>query len=193
MHIEIEAKMKIVDMASIRERLRALGARQTGEFEETNIYFDTEDHTLKAYDQGLRIRISRDCGSDVTTVYITHKGPRSHGGLKRRSETEVHVQSAENAAALLIELGYGPSLTFEKKREYWQLDQTHVMLDTLPLIGPWIEIEGKTEADVIAVREQLELDDAPLIKASYAGMLRTYAIENAMREDVFRFEEVAAG
>lgn len=187
MHIEIEAKMKVQDIDRLRDRLNQLGARCLGTVDEVNVYFDDEDRTLKAYDKGLRIRVNKDADNRDKSVYITHKGPRSHGGLKRRSETELRVESAEDAAALLVELGFAPSLTFEKHRETWELDQARVMIDTLPLLGTWIEIEGSSEAEVVAVREQLDLGEIPLIKASYAGLLRSYASENQMRDDVFRF------
>ncbi|MEQ9453488.1 MAG: class IV adenylate cyclase [Phycisphaeraceae bacterium] len=190
MPLEIEAKMKAVDLGALREQLRAIGAERLGESLETNTYFDTDDHTLKAHDRGLRVRISRSCETQEKVVYITHKGPRSHGGLKRRSEAEVVVASADEAAALLVELGYEPRLTFEKKRERWRIGETDVMIDTLPLLGDWIEIEGPSEAEVVAVRDQLGLEESPLVKASYVAMLQSYAGEQGLPTDMFRFEQV---
>ncbi|WP_428389859.1 class IV adenylate cyclase [Mucisphaera sp.] len=188
MAIEIEAKMKAGDVQVLRSQLKELGAKCLGRVLETNTYFDTHDQRLKAGDQGLRIRLTRSENGTDRKVYLTHKGPRSHGGLKRRSEAEVEISSAEDAADLLVGLGYIPRLTFEKRRETWKLGVTDIMIDEIPMLGSWIEIEGDREEDVVTVREQLGLDNSPLVKASYVAMLRSHAIEHGLPEEVFRFQ-----
>ena len=188
MAIEIEAKMRLENPTTMRERLAALGAQSHRQLRETNIFFDTGDGQLKSTDQGLRVRIeAEDAGP--TTTYITHKGPRAHGKLKSRAETEAVVADAEAAGALLAALGYQAVVTFEKRRSCYEIDGCQVELDTLPYLGDFIEIEGPTEDEVMATRDKLGLADQPLIKASYIAMLQDHLNQQGIRENSIRFPE----
>ncbi len=192
MPIEIEAKMRLIDAAAMRKRLDELSADLDADIVESNTYFDTNQGKLKSSDRGLRIRIERFADGEQKAT-ITHKGPRAHGKLKSRAEYEVGIDDARAAAELLTELGYRPTMTFEKRRRRYLLDGCRIELDTLPHLGDFIEIEGKTDDAVIAVREKLGLADAPLIKASYIAMLSTYAQEHNLASTVINFEPEAAG
>ncbi|MFA9477694.1 class IV adenylate cyclase [Phycisphaerales bacterium AB-hyl4] len=186
MNVEIEAKMRLIDRAAVESRLKELNAGVDAEWLEINTYFDTPQRGLKSSDQGLRIR-TEVAADGQRTVTITHKGPRAHGRLKSRSECEVNVSDPGQAATLLRALGYAPVLSFEKRRQRWHLNDCHVEIDVLPYLGEFIEIEGGSEEAVLAVREQLGLKEAPLIRASYIAMLMTYIRENQMQEQAIRF------
>lgn len=188
MSLEIEAKMRLTDRAAVVSELETLGAERGTVIVEQNTYFDTDNHELKSTDQGLRIRVERVEGESPKAT-ITHKGPRAHGQLKSRTETEVAVDDARAAAELLAALGYLPLLTFEKRRERWWLAGCHIDLDTLPHLGEFVEIEGPSEEAVIHVREQLGLAEAPMIRASYLAMLLSYQRENHLRTSTLRIED----
>lgn len=186
MSIEIEAKMRLTDRAAVERRLGEVGAKAWAPMTEVNTYFDTAQGQLKSTDQGLRIRIEHVEGS-APSVIVTHKGPRAHGHIKSRSEVEVEVQDARSAAELLTALGYVPVLSFEKRRNRWELDGCLVELDTLPYLGEFIEIEGPSEQAVLAVRKNLELDSAPLLRTSYIAMLLSYTREHRLRSTSMTF------
>ncbi|MFW6059710.1 MAG: class IV adenylate cyclase [Phycisphaeraceae bacterium] len=188
MSLEIEAKMRVTDRGAIERRLEELGAQHGPSILEQNTYFDSDDHQLKSTDQGLRIRVEVHDG-EAQTATITHKGPRAHGKLKSRTETEVTVSDARAAAELLAALGFLPQLTFEKRRQRWTLDGCHVEMDTLPHLGEFIEIEGPSEEAVLEVRRRLDLAEAPLIRASYIAMLVSHLRENQLRTNNVRLEE----
>lgn len=192
MPIEIEAKMRLTDAQAMTKRLGELGATLDVDIVESNTYFDTNKGALKSSDRGLRIRIER-LADGTQRANITHKGPRAHGKLKSRAEHEVGVDDARAAAELLTALGYRPTMTFEKRRCRYLLDDCRIELDTLPYLGDFIEIEGKTDEAVIAVREKLGLAETPLIKASYIAMLTTYAQEHNLSTAVINFETEPAG
>lgn len=193
MAIEIEAKMRLVKLDDVEDRLRSLGASFQCEIAEDNTFFDTVGNLLKASDQGLRVRVERRAGEpSAETVTITHKGPRAHGKLKSRVETEARVRSLAEASDLLGALGYHRVLMFEKRRRRWLLDGCRVELDSLPLLGDFIEIEGPSEAAVIAVREKLGMAATPLIHASYISMLLTHLAEHAMQSDRITFAQTPA-
>lgn len=195
MAIEIEAKMRLTDPNAVKAQLQHHGASKLSELSETNSYFDTPDGTLKSTDQGLRTRVEvTGVGTPderaVTT--ITHKGPRAMGALKSRYETEVIVDNARDAALLLGALGYHHVLSFEKRRERFELDDCMVELDELPVIGRFIEIEGPSEDAVNAVRDKLGLGSEPIIRSSYIAMLRTHLQESHSNQAMIRFEDEAS-
>jgi adenylate cyclase class 2 len=177
MAVEIEAKMKVASLTVVRDRLVAAGAKLVGEFLERNTFFDTEDRSLLAADEGLRVRLNHELASGEHTCKITFKGPRKHGQLKSREETELVVGSFESACALIEHLGFTRVLSFEKRRDSWNLGGCEVDLDELPHLGTFVEIEGPRDEMVLKVRETLQLSDRPLVRASYISMLLTHLQE----------------
>jgi adenylate cyclase class 2 len=173
MAVEIEAKMKVADLAVIKDRLIAAGAKLIGEFLERNTFFDTEDRSLLAADEGLRLRLNQDLNTGSKVCIMTFKGPRQHGQLKSREETETTVGSYTDGCALIERMGFTKILSFEKRRDSWALNGCEVELDILPRLGTFVEIEGPRDEIVLKVREQLQLTDRPLVRASYVAMLMT--------------------
>lgn len=187
MPVEIEAKMKVDDLASTRARLQEGGATLLGDFTETNVFFDTEDRSLLAADQGLRLRVSAHAQSNSAIITMTFKGPRQHGQLKSREEIETTIGDFAQSADLLEHLGYTRILSFEKRRQSWTLAKCKIELDELPFLGSFVEIEGPTDDAILTVRQQLHLADRPLVKASYIAMLMTHLQENANPNREVRF------
>jgi adenylate cyclase class 2 len=168
---EIEAKMKVDDLDAVRERLRGLKARRVGTELETNTFFDTPDSSLVRAGKGLRIREARGLETGRVRHVVTFKGPQQKGDLKNREEIEFSVDDGPAAVALLKAVGFEPILSFEKRRETWELDDCEIVLDELPILGTFIEVEGPGEAAVLRVREKLGLAGFPMITAGYATML----------------------
>jgi adenylate cyclase class 2 len=56
---EIEIKLPVADLATIRGRLRALGARPGRRLHEANVVFDTRQQTLRQRGMLLRLRVER--------------------------------------------------------------------------------------------------------------------------------------
>jgi len=189
MNIEIEAKIALHDdVAALEARLDACGATYQRTLMEINTFFDTADRRLKTVDEGLRLRVAETDDGLPPVVTITHKGPRAHGKLKNRSEHEVNVQDAHDAASVLVALGYQPVLSFEKRRRQWELDGCEVDIDEMPYIGQFLEIEGPSEQLVMAVREKLGMADEPIMRASYIALLTTYLAEHRIADDHIRLD-----
>jgi adenylate cyclase, class 2 len=180
MPVEIEAKMSVDSFDPVRAKLRELGARPAGEHFEVNTFFDTEDRSLLAADEGLRLRMERDVETGGERHVVTYKGPRQMGQLKSREEVEVDVSNRDGAVKLLEKLGYLRTLSFEKRRESWSLDGCKVELDELPHLGRFIEVEGPDDKTVLAVRERLGLAHRPIVKSSYIAMLMSHLQERGL-------------
>jgi adenylate cyclase class 2 len=187
MPVEIEAKMRVKDLSAVRDRLKVVGATPAGAVVELNNFFDTEDRSLLAADQALRLRVMRNVRDGTEKYIITYKGPRQHGQLKSREENELTVSSDRDAVMLLKCLGYKKVIAFEKRRESWKLEGCSVELDELPYLGSFVEIEGPNEELVLKLREALNLNDEPVIRASYIALLTTHLQERgeAQREILF--------
>ena len=189
MPVEIEAKMAVPDLDIVRARLRDAGAEHVGLHLEVNTFFDTEDRSLLAADEGLRLRRNVNVASGAQEHVVTYKGPRQHGALKTREEVEVTVGRSEDAVLLLERLGYVRMLAFEKRRDSWRLGACKVELDELPYLGSYVEVEGPGEAAVLAVRDQLGLTDRPIVKSSYIALLMGYLQERGQTSKVVTFAE----
>lgn len=183
MSIEIEAKMQLADPAALEAKLESVGAKRGPVLLEINRFFDSATGSLRMSDQGLRVRVEKSADNGREVVVITHKGPRAHGKLKQRRETELVVNDARIAAQLLNELGYTQTLSFEKRRRRWELDRCHVDIDTLPYLGDYVEIEGPDDKTVMGVRETLGMGKTPLIRAGYAAILTQYLAEHHIRAE----------
>ncbi|MGD1277605.1 MAG: class IV adenylate cyclase [Tepidisphaeraceae bacterium] len=180
MPIEIEAKMKVPQLRPLRQKLGAGGGKRVGSVLEINQFFDTRDAKLRKADSGLRIRIVRD-QSGKRTCILTFKGPMRPGRLKQRDETQFAVDNPKAARRLLENLGYQPTLSFEKRRESWTFRKCKVELDKLPHLGTFVEIEGPSASQVMAARQALGLADLPLIRTSYIAMLAQYVKQHRIR------------
>ncbi len=189
MIVEVEAKLRLSDPPALHAKLAALDAVRDRDVLETNTYFDLPDGGLKSSDQGLRVRVEVDQATGKAESILTHKGPRAHGRLKSRSETELGVSDARAAGQMLSALGYQPVLTFEKLRTRYLLDGCRVEIDTLPYLGTYVEIEGNTDDDVVGVQAKLGLGDKPLIRASYIAMLVTYLSEHRLPRTIVRLSD----
>jgi adenylate cyclase class 2 len=187
MPVEIEAKIKVDDLAPTRAKLQNLEAKLVGDVVETNVIFDTEDRSLLALDKGLRVRSARNPATGEQSVTITFKGPRKHSAMKSRQETELEVSEFQPAVELLRQLNFQQVLLFEKRRQSWELGGCKVELDELPHLGCFVEIEGASERAIQRVQEQLGLGQRPIVKTAYVGLLMTYLQDRGESERVVKF------
>ncbi len=186
MSTEIEAKIKVPELAAIRKKLEAAGAQRRRRDMEINSFFDTPAKSLQSADKGLRIRVAVD-ESGKSRCTITMKGPAEQGQFKVRQETEFSADDPQAARAMFENLGYHLTLSFEKRREMWRLGECEVDLDELPYLGAYVEIEGPGESAVDAVRRCLGLENLPVIKTGYISMLAKYLERHQIEERQIRF------
>ena len=177
MCIEIEAKLKVESHKEVTEKLAELGAEFLDEQLQTDSYFDDANRTLTKGDRCLRLR--RQSVGDEDKIFLTYKGAREKDEFKKRQEIEIEIKSADSAEKLLTALGYEKVLVFEKKRRIWQLGDCKVALDELPLLGSFVEIEGRDDERIADVQMELGLADLPHITESYASLVAKKQIVNS--------------
>jgi adenylate cyclase, class 2 len=187
MPLEIEVKLRISSHDAVRQKLRELRGSPTGRHLEVNTIFDSPNRSLFSARKALRVRVSRDLDSAKEQAILTFKGPRQTTQFKSREEIETYVSSPESMTAILNALDFTAVVSFEKKRESWNLDGCHVELDELPYLGKFVEIEGPSEAAIANVQRKLGLSDSPPEKSSYVRMLMTWLESHRIPERVITF------
>lgn len=138
--LEIEVKFFPQDMASVKRRLKAAGARSSGRQFETNIVYDTPDARLKTARSLLRLRKDRH-----TTLTFKSPPDQSSRAYKIHRELEVTVSDFGTMQRILASIGYRPQFVYEKWRETFRLNRAHICIDTLPY-GNFVEIEADRAA-----------------------------------------------
>lgn len=182
MGVEIEAKMRIADLDAVRARLKAVGATFKGRTQEVNRFFDAPDGRLGSADRGLRLRTNTNADTGTASHVVTMKGPRQQGAFKTREELEFTVDDVDAAAAVFTHLGYPLNLSFEKRRESWELDGCKIELDELPVFGTFVEIEADSESAIVSLQQKLGLAGEPNISTGYASMVARHLGSTGGRE-----------
>ena len=187
MKTEIEAKIKVESLKPIDQRLAELGAEFQSELHQTDCYFNDADDKLIGTGSGLRLR--KQYTGDGEKILLTYKGPKQNARFKTRTEIEVEVNDFGKMTALLSALGYKKILEFEKQRRLWLLDGCEIALDTLPMLGAFIEIEGPDENAIENVLQKLKLSHLPSIDQSYAKMMSNKLDESGVRKTKVLFQD----
>ncbi len=170
--IETEVKFRIGDAGEMNRKLEALGAKLVRSGRESNIKYD-RDGELSRKKELLRLR------SYAGECDITHKRKPANtpSDLKVRVETIVHVGSFDAARKLLEALGYRKAWVYEKDRHIWELSGVEVMVDVLPLIGNFVEIEG-TREEIEKTASSLGLSMKHASVTTYSQEYEAYRREN---------------
>jgi len=179
---EIEAKVRIADPETFRARISARGAPAAETVLEVNRLFDDAAGTLQQSGSALRLREERrPADGAVLRTLLTFKGPRQPSRMKRRLEFETAVGAAEPMVAILGALGLAEVFYYEKHRTAWHLADCEVVLDELPHLGWFVEVEGPSEESVLARLADLGLAGEPIIRESYRHLLSEHAARSAAR------------
>lgn len=159
--VEIEIKMYVRHLESIRWQLKHSGAKQVqARTFENNLRFDFSDGSLSADHKVLRLRQDQQ-------AILTFKGPAKEAEeVSVRQELEVQVSDFERTRALLEALGYFVYAAYEKYRTTYSVKELLISLDELPF-GNFIEIEGPDSETIHEMVHELGLDWSTRIKMSY--------------------------
>jgi adenylate cyclase class 2 len=180
--LEIEVKFRIGDPSAVIGKLKEIGARMVDSGLERNIKYG--GHGLEEGDELLRLR------SYAGKADITHKRKPKNApkGFKVREEAIVMIGSFERGRKLLEAIGYRPVFVYEKKRQTWELGDVGILLDVMPLIGNFMEIEG-TEDGIRETAGKLGLDMHDAITKSYGELFDQYCADKGIKKDAFVFGE----
>lgn len=180
--LEIEVKFRVGNTKPYGEKLQKLGAKLVESGLEKNIKY--KGNGLEKTKDLLRLR------SYYGKSIITYKSKPKNApkGFKAREEIEVQVSNFENAKKILERLGYEKFWIYEKNRQVWVLDGVEVLIDELPLIGNFVEIEG-SEEEIESTARKLGFDMKDAITKNYEKLYKEYIKENGLSEEDLVFKE----
>jgi adenylate cyclase class 2 len=155
MHIEVEQKFRLDDVAEIERRLVALGARAGDAVEQVDLYFNHPGRDFAQTDEALRLR------RVGVKNFITYKGPKLDAATKTRKEIELPLADGADALAgyseLLSAVGFRAVASVRKQRRLfhvpWEGKTVEAALDEMAEVGQFMELElSATETEVGAAK-----------------------------------------
>ena len=153
MNIEYEATYINIDKNNMRKKLVEAKANLIRkEFLQKRVVFDLPkgNHISGGW---LRVR---DEGDKITMSLKIVDGDQIHN----QKETQLTVDSFEEARNFLTDIGCEEKAYQESKRELWDMDGVEITIDEWPFLEPFVEVEGKSEKQVKTVSEKIGFDYA---------------------------------
>lgn len=148
MQTEYEVRILEIDKEGIIKRLEELGATKKGEFEQKRYVYD-----LRPVEKGKWIRLRTN--GIVTTLTYKDIVTNTIDGTK---EVEFEVEDFNKANEFLEKIGFKSRSYQENTRIQYILNDIEIDIDSWPMIPTYMEIEGKSEEDVIQMQELLNID-----------------------------------
>jgi adenylate cyclase class 2 len=151
MNIEYEATFTNVNKDQTREKLLEAGASLIRkEFLQKRVVFNLPKSNQI---NGGWLRV-RDEGDKITMSLKVVDGDQIHN----QKETQLTVDSFEEARKFLTGIGCEEKAFQESRRELWRIDGVDITIDEWPFLEPFVEVEGKSEEAVKAVSEKIGFD-----------------------------------
>lgn len=170
--LEIELKVRVSSIASLRQKLTDLNAQSCGMVHEHDIYYNAPHRDFGRTDEAIRVRYTGD------HAVITYKGAKIEAsGLKAREELSTAVESGEVFEQILDRLGFVKTAEVNKCRENFRYKNAAISLDSVDDLGTFAEIEIMAENDDVdisahinKISEEIGIQGEPIL-TSYLEML----------------------
>lgn len=166
---EIETKFKIYDPAALRRKIKKIKAEFISKNLEEDIYYCFPG--CKNSKMVVRLRTIRK-KTGIFTVKLPPKTIKEKT-FKTRDEYEIAVKKPLKYNALLEKLGLKKWLLKEKIRETYKLGKSKILLDELPHIGYFCEIEGP-KSDIRRISSMLGLSLKNASAQTYKDLFDRY-------------------
>ena len=165
--IEHEAKIINISPATIRRRLKKIGATKVGDYHFRRYVFDTMPASP---DRWVRLR------SDGKSTTLTVKEINS-STIDGTKEWEVAVSDLATTLKILEKIGIKPRGYQENKREEYRLDGVQIAIDSWPKLKPYIEIEANSSTKVIETAGHLGYSKDDLIAKNTTELYREIGMD----------------
>ena len=164
--VEIEIKIKVDDIDSLKEKILNLNARLEKErYSEENTLFDFSDQSLYKKRQALRLRTA------CKKTFLTFKGPPEKSRkFKIRKEYETEVKNEKQIRKILKSLGFIPVFTYKKFRTVYRKKHLNICLDETS-IGNFMELEGERN-EIVKFTDELGISKKEFIKLDYIQLMK---------------------
>ncbi len=149
MKTEYEIRILDVNKEEMIKKLEKLGATLKGEFEQKRYVYD-----LKPVEKDKWIRLRTN--GNVTTLTYKNIVSNTIDGTK---EVEFEVEDFNKANEFLERIGFKNRSYQENERIQYILSNVEIDIDSWPMIPTYMEIEGKSEEEIINMKKVLDIDE----------------------------------
>ena len=156
MATELEIRFLNINIEDFTRRLTLLGATKIGEWMQERFVFQFPDKKEgEPYHKWIRLRTN----GETTTVAYKHVHADTLDGTEE-VEFAIKNEDMEHAALFFEKCGFIKEGPQQNKRIRYLFEGAEIDIDTWPNCPPWVEIEGKTEAEIKLLCHKLGLDFA---------------------------------
>lgn len=148
MKTEYEIRVLEINQDEMIKKLEKMGATKKGEYDQKRYVYD-----IKPVQNGKWIRLRTD-GKKTTLAYKDIVSDTIDG----TKEIEFEVSDINEAKEFMNRIGFEYRSLQENKRIQYVFDGVEIDFDTWPMIPTYMEIEGKSEEQVYAIIEKLDID-----------------------------------
>ena len=144
--IEVEIKLKIKNIDTVKSDLITLGFTESDTLTETDTYFDNKNGDIRKSDNALRIRETINHTTKEQFCQINFKGKKYDNKSMTRPEFETFVKDTNAITGIFNGLGYyavAPKVV--KLRRLFKSAELHACLDTVEGLGDYLELESVIE------------------------------------------------
>ncbi len=151
---EIEIKIKVKDLESIKKQLEEKGCILSNPISQRDVIYSKDGDTqewgnAKEGDITIRIRHLNN-GAELTLK-------KQKSSELDNLEYETEVKDPEALHNILLTLGYTPIVEVKKVRQKGRMGKYEICLDQVEQLGSFVELETLTSDDVDPERTQEEL------------------------------------
>lgn len=150
MKTEYEIRILEINKEEMVKKLEELGAIKKGKFEQKRYVYD-----LKPVEKGKWIRLRTD--GKCTTLTYKDIVSNTIDGTK---EVEFEVEDFHKANEFLKKIGFENRSYQENERIQYILNDVEIDIDSWPMIPTYMEIEGKSEEEVLNMKKILNVDES---------------------------------
>lgn len=150
MKTEYEIRVLEINKKEIVNKLEKLGAIMKGNFKQKRYVYD-----LKPAENGKWIRLRTN--GKVTTLTYKDIVSNTIDGTK---EVEFEVEDFDKANEFLEKIGFINRSYQENERIQFILNNVEIDIDSWPMIPTYMEIEGKSEKEVLNMKRVLNIDES---------------------------------
>jgi predicted adenylyl cyclase CyaB len=130
-------------------------------------YFDTPEQALKTEDLTLRLRTING------TVRVAMKSSRERitEAMHKRIELEFTAADEREVRDHIAKQGLIATAVYEKQRWRFKTDDSKVVLDKLPFIGTFVEVEAASPKRIHSILNLLNLSNDDAVSDNYTELL----------------------
>lgn len=136
---------------------------------QTDEYFDTPEENLKLEDLTLRLRTI----NGILQVALKSSRVRITETIHKRIELEFTAADEREVREQIAKQGLIATAVYEKRRWRFKTDDSKIVIDKLPFIGTFVEVEAATPKRINKILNLLNLPSDDAVIYNYTELLET--------------------